>query len=182
MHIFFIKKTDFPCLHQMHSSHTVLRQPFIKHLCCLLYVLLMCVCTCSSLSNVFALFTGLPPKQSSIVPPPFEPNTSCSSSRNSHADGLHDKTCGNRLSEGSQPATREVTQEVKLSLSVPLRVRVDHKPYRARNQNNKGAIVGGGARDSVAAAGGSVGVGKYLENLLLIQRGSHTLGGEGSKC
>lgn len=143
MHIFFIKKTDFPCLHQMHSSHTVLRQPFIRHLCCLLYVLLMCVCTCSSLSNVFALFTGLPPKQSSIVPPPFEPNTSCSSSLNSHADGLNDKTCGNRLSEGSQPATREVTQEVKLSLSVPLRVRVDHKPYRARNQNNKGAFVGG---------------------------------------
>lgn len=75
---------------------------------------------------------------------PFEANTSCSSSRNSHADGLDDKTCGNRLSEGSQPATREVTQEVKLSLSVPLRVRVDHKPYRARNQNNKGGFVGVG--------------------------------------
>lgn len=28
-------------MHQIHSSHTVLRQPFIKHLCGLLYVLLM---------------------------------------------------------------------------------------------------------------------------------------------
>lgn len=52
------------------------------------------------------------------------------------------RTCGNRLSEGSQPATREVTREVKLSLSVPFRVHIDHKPYGACNQNNKGSRCG----------------------------------------
>lgn len=120
----------------------MLRQPFIKHLCCLLHVLLICSRMCSLLGIIFILFTGLPPKQSSIVPPPFEPNTGRSSSRNSHADGPDDKACGNPFSEGSQPATREMTREVKLSLSVPLRVRIDHNPYGARNQNNKGALVG----------------------------------------
>lgn len=118
------------------------RQPFIKHLCYLLHVLLMCSSMRSLLSNVFISFTGLPPKQSTIVSPPFEPNTSCPYSRNSHADGPYDKACGNRLSEGSQPATREVTQEVKLSLSVPLPVRIYHKPYGAHSRNNKRAIVG----------------------------------------
>lgn len=101
------------------------------------------VVVCAPCSAMCSSYLQACHKQRAIVPPPFwTQHKSYSSSRTSHADGPDDKTCGNRLSEGSQPVTREVTREVKLSLSVPLRVRINHKPHGARNQNNKGAIVG----------------------------------------
>lgn len=92
-----------------------------------------CAVVCAACSAMYSFdLQACHPNKAPLCRPLLNP-TRCSSSRYSHTDGPDDKTCGNRLSEGSQPATREVTREVKLSLSVPLGVRVDHKPDQARN-------------------------------------------------